>query len=60
MRLALLMAVLLIAPPPARAEDAAAARAAACAQATSDLERHDLGCPDDEPQRASPDNDVSD
>ena len=48
MRFAMLAAVLLILSLSSHAQDASAALTAACDQATSSLERHDLGCPDDE------------
>jgi hypothetical protein len=60
MRFAMLTAVLLILPFSSHAQDASAAFAASCAEATSSLERHDLGCPDDDVLQALPDNDASD
>jgi hypothetical protein len=60
MRFAMLTAVLLIFPLSSQAQDAAAEFTASCAQATSSLERHDLGCPDDDVLQGLPDNDPSD
>ena len=59
MRFAILTAVLLTVSLTSRAEEASTSLMAACAQATSSLERHDLGCPDDVLQ-ALPNNDPSD
>lgn len=60
MRIAIFTAVLLTVSLTSRAEEASTALTAACAQATSSLEKHDLGCPDDDVQQALPDNDPSD
>ena len=60
MRLAMLTAALLILPVSSRAQDASAELTASCAQATSSLERHDLGCIDDDVLQALPENDPSD
>jgi hypothetical protein len=60
MRFAMLTAILLTISLTSRAEEASTALTAACAQATSSLERHDLGCPDDDVVEALPDNDPSD
>ena len=60
MRSTMLAAVLLILPFPAYAQDVSAEFTASCAQATSSLERHDLGCPDDDVLEALTDNDASD
>ena len=60
MRLAMLTAVLLILPVSSRAQDASAVLTASCAQATSSLERHDLGCPDDDVLQDLPDDSPSD
>jgi hypothetical protein len=46
MRLAVFIAVFTLISLSGQAEEASTALATACAQATSDLERHDLGCPD--------------
>jgi hypothetical protein len=60
MRFAVFIAVLLTVSLTSHAEEAAASLATSCAQATSDLERHDLGCPDDEVQTVLPDDGPSD
>ena len=60
MRFALVTAVLLVLPHPLHAQDSSAELTASCAQATSSLERHDLGCPDDDVLQALPNNDPSD
>ena len=60
MRFAILTAVLLIISLSSRAQDVSAEFTASCAEATSSLERHDLGCPDDDVLQALPDNDPSD
>ena len=60
MRFAMLTAVLLVISLPSRAQNVSAEFTATCAEATSSLERHDLGCPDDDVQQALPDNDASD
>lgn len=60
MRFTMLTAVLLILSLPSQAQDASAALSAACTQATSSLERHDLGCSDDDVMQTLPDSDPSD
>ena len=60
MRFVLFTAVLLTIPLSSQAQDASADFTASCAQATSGLERHDLGCPDDDVLQALPDDDASD
>jgi hypothetical protein len=61
MRFAMFTAVLMILPVSSRAQDSSAERTASCARATSSLERHDLGCPDDDDVlQALPDDDPSD
>jgi hypothetical protein len=60
MRFAIITTVLLSVSPTSRADETSTALTAACAQATSSLEQHDLGCPDDDVQQALPDNDPSD
>lgn len=46
MRLIVLAGVILVASAAVRAEGSAASLAVSCDEATSDLERHDLGCPE--------------
>lgn len=46
MRLIVLAGVILVASAAVRAESSAASLAVSCDEATSDLERHDLGCPE--------------
>jgi hypothetical protein len=60
MRFAILTAILLTVSLVSQAEEASTALTAECAQATSSLERHDLGCPDDDVLQALPDDDRSD
>ena len=60
MRSTMLTAVLLMLLFLSYAQDASAEFTASCAQATSSLERHDLGCPDDDVLQALPDDDASD
>ncbi|MHB2206346.1 hypothetical protein [Methylobacterium sp. CM6257] len=60
MRFAVLTAVLSIVSLTLHAEEASTPLAASCAQTASDLQRQDLGCPNDEVQHASPDHAPSD
>ena len=60
MRSTMLTAVLLILPFSSYAQEVSAESTASCAQATSSLERHDLGCPDDDVLQALPDDETSD
>ena len=60
MRFAVLLSVLSLISVTAQAEEIATSRENSCAQASSDLERHDLGCRDEDMYIVTPDNEAND
>ena len=60
MRFAVLIAVLSLSSVMAQAEEAVTPPTTSCAQANSDMERHDLGCRDEDMYIVMPDNEPND
>lgn len=60
MRFAILVAAFSLVSMAVQAGNAATDQITACGQANSDLERHDLGCRDEDMYIVMPDNDAND
>lgn len=60
MRLSVLTAVFLLTSVASHSEEAVTALTGSCAQANSDLERHNLGCRDEDMYIITPESDAND